>query len=937
MLTGFFWILEGKLAASAKPGLLAPFEEDLEDLRYYGIDLVVTLTELPLEPSPEAHGLAGLHFPIPDMGAPFPKEAADLVDTILRRMDDGETVLVHCRAGKGRTGTILACCLVAMGKKPAQALMEVRRINPYFVESAIQEQFISDFGDYIVENPLAWGSVAEPEFGFLQGDAAVAPAKEVKQQRFPGGRAQEGSTATGRVAVEPGAVRDLNDVFNAFLNLNSDDTETLAQRKDDVLGRNGDSFAEFFYDYLRRFPETKKILDEYEAGGGDLKDLVRRQVDHLHAMFTVAPDADSAESLIRLGEIHHRWNVQPPWILGSYHLYLNYLRQRIGKVDTISREEAETLGESLTRRVFREVGLMLEGYWKVAQNEVQVERDRVVDLQQQVSSLLDNIPQMVWSVSVENPTTPLYVSAHAADLCGDVVEMPIPGISDTVESDREILEAAWTRAVGGERVEVESQVVRGGQSSWFKHVLCPFVGADGEVVRVDGVLEDITEARQLGKYIESLAMTDILTGLPNQTLFRDRLSQACLSRRRRRAHDVVLVLLDINLFKDVNEALGHAAGDQVLVEVGRRIKNALRDSDTVARLGGDEFALLLPNESDGKVAADIIITKILEAFREPFTAKGREVYLKAAMGIAICDNHDHDVNSLMRHAEAAMYASKVGHTDFEYFEPSVLRGPEPSRQIHMSGQLLQAMERDELTLHYQPIVELSTGTPVCAEALIRWNHADGILMPDAFLGIAERAGLTGQLTDWVLRAAAQQVAFWKVNGHDLAVAVNVSPYELHDPELASRLLNELSRVDATPDQFWVEITEHALISDLGRVNSTLQALAEAKVHLSIDDFGTGYSSLERLRALPLNTLKIDRSFIMEMSTSSEAVTIVRSTIDLAHGLGYRVVAEGIEDEVTYQAVKDLGCDYGQGRHICPPQPVSDLHSWLATHSRSGGV
>jgi diguanylate cyclase (GGDEF)-like protein len=420
------------------------------------------------------------------------------------------------------------------------------------------------------------------------------------------------------------------------------------------------------------------------------------------------------------------------------------------------------------------------------------------------------------------------------------------------------------------------------------------------------------------------ALHDGLTGLPNRALFADRIGQA-IRIADRELRPAALLLLDLDRFKDVNDTLGHHHGDLLLIEVAERLRRGLRHVDTVARLGGDEFAALLPDT--GVEGAVSVAGKLRTALQEPLTLEGIALDLDASIGITIYPDHGNDAAELLQHADVAMYGAKHTHAGFLVYDPAV--DQHSPRRLALLGGLRQALERDELVLHYQPKAQLRSGRILGVEALARWQHPEhGLIGPEEFIRLAERTGLIYPLTRYILRAGLRQAARWHRAGLPLSVAVNISTRCLLDPDFPEQV-NELLVSEGVPPELLVlEITESAVMADPARALDALDRLHTSGVGLSIDDFGTGYSSMSYLKALPVDELKIDRSFVMQMATSPSDAVIVHSTIDLGHNLGLRVVAEGVEDQAAQERLTVLGCDTAQGYHLARPMPPDDLEAWL---------
>ena len=424
---------------------------------------------------------------------------------------------------------------------------------------------------------------------------------------------------------------------------------------------------------------------------------------------------------------------------------------------------------------------------------------------------------------------------------------------------------------------------------------------------------------------EHQSVHDALTGLPNRVLFRDRIEQA-IQVGRRSGRGCAVMLMDLNHFKEINDTLGHHQGDRLLQEVAERLSATLRASDTVARLGGDEFGVLLNGVADAGGAA-LVAQGLLERLREPFTVDATTLQVGCSIGIACHPLHGDDVETLIQRADIAMYAAKASSSGCAVFEPS--QDHHSPRRLALAAELRGAIERSELVLHFQPKADLRTGRIVGVEALARWEHPTlGTLEPSEFVPIAEQTGLVIALTSAVLDAALERVAAWRAMGHDISVAVNLSARSFLDAGLADEIPELLAARGVPPEALELEITESMLMHDPRRARATLERLAAIGVGVSVDDFGTGYSSLAHLKRLPVDTLKIDRSFVLHMAEDGADEAIVRSMIELAHTLGMQVVAEGVETGATWMRLSALGCDLAQGFHLARPLPPSGLLALL---------
>jgi diguanylate cyclase (GGDEF)-like protein len=429
---------------------------------------------------------------------------------------------------------------------------------------------------------------------------------------------------------------------------------------------------------------------------------------------------------------------------------------------------------------------------------------------------------------------------------------------------------------------------------------------------------------------EHQALHDALTGLPNRLLFKDRIETALHGRKEAPS---AVMLIDLDHFKEINDTLGHHAGDVLLQEVAARLSAELDGGGgTVARLGGDEFGVLLPAMSRSGDAT-VVAQRLLGRLREPFTIEGLTLEVDASIGIACHPAHGETVEQLNQRADIAMYAAKEGGRGFVMFEPQLDRYS--PRRLALAGALRQAIVDGEIVLYFQPKADLATGRIVGVEALARWQHPElGLVGPTEFVPIAEQTGLIGPLTSHVLDEALRQVRTWRDAGLDLSVAVNLSARSFLDAQLAAEIPPLLERWGVEAEMLELEITESMLMIDPGRAKATLDRLSSIGLSLSVDDFGTGYSSLANLKRLPVDGIKIDKSFVMDMAHDPSDAAIVRSTIDLAHNLGLRVVAEGVENQESWRRLREQGCDLAQGFHVSRPLPGGELGRLIAAHEAS---
>jgi diguanylate cyclase (GGDEF)-like protein len=439
--------------------------------------------------------------------------------------------------------------------------------------------------------------------------------------------------------------------------------------------------------------------------------------------------------------------------------------------------------------------------------------------------------------------------------------------------------------------------------------------------------------------LQQRAYADALTGLPNRLLFEDRLNHALLRLERANHHRVedrlAVLFIDLDGFKPVNDSFGHAAGDVILVEAADRLRAQARECDTIARVGGDEFLLLLEDISS-TADAIAIARRVLETLTRPFSIEGKDVEISCSIGVVVHPDHG-ERDKLVAHADAAMYAAKrAGGNGYVLFEPHM--GSEAADQLGLQSDLRHALERGQLALHYQPKIDSTRGCISGVEALLRWHHPTrGMVSPTVFIALAERFGLINRLGNWVIDEACRQIAEWRASGVRMRVAINLSVHQLRESGLAERIAAALRRHAVEPDQLLCEITESVAMEDIKATQHTFDELARIGVFLSIDDFGTGYSSLNYLRQLPARQLKIDRSFVCDIEHKQDARAVVDAVVRLAHALGLRVVAEGVETVGQHNILMAMGCDELQGFFYAHPLPADTLLEWTRGNAPDGTV
>jgi diguanylate cyclase (GGDEF)-like protein/PAS domain S-box-containing protein len=566
-------------------------------------------------------------------------------------------------------------------------------------------------------------------------------------------------------------------------------------------------------------------------------------------------------------------------------------------------------------------------------------------IEEQFWSVVANIPGAVYRCACVDDWPIRFISDHIKLLCGypaaDFVDNAVRTYGSIIHPhDRPDVAEKIDRALEvGAPYALEYRVLHAdGSVRWISERGRAILSDAGERLWLDGVLLDVTDQvlaeqdrdraeaalRQQAELNRHQALHDSLTELPNRVLFQERVRHVILSAEREGGGVAVLVM-DLDRFKEINDTLGHASGDRLLVEAARRLRTTLRGADSIARLGGDEFAILLHDGSQSGVAG--AARRIHAAFAAPFLLDGLPLQIEASIGAATYPEHADDVEGLIQRADIAMYLAKRDNSGWELYDRS--QDDHQPHRLSLISELRRAIDERELVLHYQPKLELRSGRVDAVEALVRWHHPTrGLLGPNEFIDVAQETSLIKPLTLYVIDEALRQCREWAAEGHPLAVAVNVSTRNLIDLDFPDQVAALLAKWEIGPERLELEITESAIVADMFRMRGVLERLGAMGLRISVDDFGTGYTSLGYLRRLPISELKIDRSFVSHMATSEEDAIIVRSTIDLGRNLGLGVVAEGVEDAEVLERLRDLGCDVAQGYLMSAPIPAGELTAWL---------
>ncbi|MBI3045514.1 MAG: PAS domain S-box protein [Betaproteobacteria bacterium] len=551
--------------------------------------------------------------------------------------------------------------------------------------------------------------------------------------------------------------------------------------------------------------------------------------------------------------------------------------------------------------------------------------------EEQFRQLANNIPQVFWITDVSHKRT-LYVSPAAESMIG----LPLHAIHAAPRAlvravhveDRARVRAARKDAAAGGYDQTYRVVRPDGSIRWVHDRAFPVHDESGRVYRIAGIAEDVTDRKRAEERLLQLAHYDVLTSLPNRVLFYDRLKQV-LAQARRNQWIVGVMFIDVDRFKNVNDTLGHSVGDQLLQQVSERLTHAVRTGDTVGRLGGDEFAVVLSNLASAQDAS-LVAQKVMASFHDPFRLEDAEIYVTASIGITLYPDDSADQDALIRNADAAMYRAKeVGRNSYQFYTPEM--NQRALEILNMESSLRRALERNEFLLYFQPKSRIADGETVGVEALLRWQHPErGLVSPAAFMPVLEETGLIVPVGEWVLKAVCAQIKAWEPAGiKPVPVAVNLSARQFGARDLGPTIRRILEEHRVDPSLIELEITESSLMANTEEAVRTLEYLEALGVDLSIDDFGTGYSSLGYLKRFPLTSLKIDRSFVRDITADADDATITRAVISMAHSLGLKVIAEGVETEAQLAFLAEYGCDEIQGYYFSRPLPADECGVWLA--------
>lgn len=706
----------------------------------------------------------------------------------------------------------------------------------------------------------------------------------------------------------------------AFLEFGADDARRL-QALEAPLQNAWTRHADAFYEHLLEFDDTRALLTDPAV-------MTRLRTAHgryFQRLFDGQASDDYVRNRLNVGLVHQRIGLAPKWYIGAYRKYLASLLPTL--LDECQRQglnAAEGI-DALFKIVTFDICLAMDSYID-AEKQAQARAEARSRLRERA---MDSSTNGIFIVDIQQSGFPvIYANAAFRRLTG------LASSDDSIVPCLCQHDGNWEsgcmehirRAVRShsEGYTVLAFTLPQGEQRWVELFVSPVENRTGDNTHYIGILHDITERKRAEQHLRHQANHDPLTGLANRYQLHQQLTQVTEHGRRER---IGVLFLDLDRFKLINDSLGHDTGDELLRQVARRLKRCLRGNDTIARFGGDEFVVLLDDLKD-PMDAHTVADKILVALEPCFAIGEHRLYVSTSIGISLYPEHGRDSQTLLKHADAAMYQSKeAGRNRVSLFSADLSRHAEA--RLSIENDLRQALEEEQLALHYQPIIDTRDGRIVGAEALVRWHHPrDGMIAPDRFIPAAEESDLILPLGAWVIDHAIAQAAQWQRQGLSLPVSINLSVKEC-DPLRTTPLIREaLTRHALDPGLLQIEITETVMMEQIERMLPMLESLRALGVRMAMDDFGTGYSSLRYLRDLPLDTLKIDKSFITRVMSEPADQAIVSAVISLAGKLDIHVITEGVEQRAQVDWLAGAGCHTVQGFYYARPMPAEELEPLL---------
>lgn len=714
----------------------------------------------------------------------------------------------------------------------------------------------------------------------------------------------------------------------AFFELSDEDSSHLAQLWDLLQGAHADNIDRF-YAHVGAFAETGSYLHDWQQ----LQRLRKAQQRYAGELFCAPIDATYVENRLRIGTVHHQIGLEPHWYLAACSKLLGVV---MDSAEPLLQHDPRFFADAIratVKRLLFDISLAMNAYVSADRQALSQTNDSLRESQALLSEAHDLAQLAQWDLWL--PDGPLTCCTRAQDLLHTDAQQTQNGY-DRLRRwvhplDRRAVDAAFDAAVAGagdRAYDVRYRVERPGHGPrMLRERARAVLDAQGRAVRVVGTIQDISlQVSQLSR-IEQLALYDDLTRLPNRANFYANLERQ-IEEASSSGRVFSVLFIDLDEFKDINDTKGHSIGDAVLVELGRRLRDHLRQDELVARLGGDEFVVLAAGADAS--AARGIASRLAEAVARPMTIGKNVLSLTASIGVSVYPHDGVSSELLVRNADTAMYAAKRARQSVCIYQPEM--STRLVRRVQMADRLEHALRDGSLALHYQPQVSLADGRLLGAEALLRWNDAVlGQVSPDEFIPLAEHRGLICPLGQWVVKTACHRLRAWDALGLRLPgrLAINLSPRQFDDADLASRLITQVRQAGLEPHRFDLELTESGLMADPDTSMATLRQLKTAGFSLSLDDFGVGYSSLAHLKGFPLDRLKLDRAFVRSMLEHRNDYAIVVATIAMARSLELDLIAEGVETPAQAATLLELGCRYAQGFHFDAALPADQfLARWL---------
>lgn len=703
-------------------------------------------------------------------------------------------------------------------------------------------------------------------------------------------------------------------LWHAFLDI----TETDVALLEDIherLAQQQDSFVAAFCQHLQKFPALSALLQDDTM----LARLKQTQASYFNGLTGGEYGADYVRHRLRVGIVHQHIGLEPQWYIGAYRKYLSELMPVLAHMFAGDQEKFIATYNALLKVVCFDMSLALDTY-------IQLRQQEILGLQNFSEQIISSMPVGVMIIDQEYKVRSMNRAIKQMFNLNE--QMAIPNAPLALLIRNPILQESVTLGWAKKPFRTDFVITETSAQGNACYLRCNLSSAplDHQDLLLLTV-EDITAPMQTRAELLHLARHDPLTGLANRALLLDRLAQA-LAYAHRAGRFVAVLFIDLDRFKNINDSLGHEAGDSVIVEVGRRLQNSIRDGDTVARMGGDEFVVVLSDIArEDQVAS--LARNILEALEVPMFMEGHELSPVGSIGVSLYPKDGRDQQTLLKNADAAMYRAKqAGRSNFQFYAQEM--NARTLDRLRLESRLRHALVRDEFLLVYQPQVDLASGQIVAVEALLRWQPPDeDMVLPGDFIPIAEETGLIVPIGEWVLRAACKQLVQWHQAGWpDLRVAINLSARQFKQAALEQMVARILHETGCGAQHLELEITESVVMDDPKAAIDTLQHLSRMGIQLAIDDFGTGYSSLNYLKRFPIHTLKIDRSFVGDILVDADDAAIVRAIIVLAHSMKLTVIAEGVETAEQMHFLHEQHCDQMQGYYFAKPLPAQQLQALL---------